>query len=125
MEQPTIGLVLDCRDPQGLAPFWEGALGYVRLSAVENYVVLVPRGDRGPKLLLQKVPEPKSGKNRMHLDIVTPTVEQVVARLEQLGAKRISPGIVAEHGSHWVVMNDPEGNEFCVCNGGSGTAGHS
>ena len=47
-------------------------------------------------------------------------VEEVVVRLEHLGAKRITPGDVNEHGQHWVVMNDPEGNEFCVCDGGSG-----
>jgi len=119
-EQLRVGLVLDCRDPQGLAPFWEAALGYVTLGAVGNYVLLVPNGGGGPKLLLQKVSEPKAGKNRMHLDIETPLVEQVAVRLEQLGATRISPGIVAEHGQQWIVMTDPEGNEFCVCDGGSG-----
>jgi predicted enzyme related to lactoylglutathione lyase len=119
-EQLTVGLVLDCRDPQGLARFWEAALGYVTLGAIGNYVLLVPVGGSGPKLLLQKVSEPKAGKNRMHLDIETPMVEQVSVRLEQLGATRISPEIVAEHGQRWIVMTDPEGNEFCVCDGGSG-----
>ena len=119
-EQLTVGLVLDCRDPQGLARFWEAAMGYVTLGAVGNYVLLVPVGGSGPKLLLQKVSEPKAGKNRMHLDIETPMVEQVSVRLEQLGATRISPEIVAEHGQRWIVMTDPEGNEFCVCDGGSG-----
>ena len=117
-EQLTMGLILDCRDPQRLAPFWEAALGYVTLGAVDNYVVLAPDGGTGPRLLLQQVPEPKAGKNRMHLDIYTPLVEEVVVRLEQLGAKRISSEVVAEHGQHWMVMNDPEGNEFCVCDGG-------
>lgn len=118
-------MVLDCRDPQGLAPFWEAALGYVALGTVGNYVLLVPNGGSDPKLLLQKVSEPKAGKNRMHLDIETPMVEQVVSRLEQLGATRISPDVIAEHGQHWIVMNDPEGNEFCVCDGGSGHAGRT
>jgi len=105
---------------KALAPFWEAALGYVTLGAVGNYVLLVPGGGGGPKLLLQKVSEPKAGKNRMHLDIETLMVEQVSVRLEQLGATRISPEIVAEHGQQWIVMTDPEGNEFCVCDGGSG-----
>jgi predicted enzyme related to lactoylglutathione lyase len=119
-EQLTVGLVLDCRDPERLAPFWETALGYVTLGGLGNYVLLVPNGGVGPKLLLQKVSEPKAGKNRMHLDIETPMVEQVAARLEQLGASRVSPDVVEEHGQRWIVMNDPEGNEFCVCDGGSG-----
>jgi hypothetical protein len=51
-------------------------------------------------------------------------VEQVAVRLEQLGAKRISSEVVAEHGQHWIVMNDPEGNEFCVCDSGTGNTGH-
>jgi len=124
-EQLRVGLVLDCRDPEALAPFWETALGYVTLGAVGNYVLLVPRGGGGPKLLLQKVSEPKAGKNRMHVDIETPMVEQVSVRLEQLGATRISPEIVAEHGQRWIVMTDPEGNEFCVCDGGSGHTRHT
>ena len=121
-EHLRLGIVLDCRDPQALAPFWEAALGYVRSGTVANYVVLVPDGGQGPKLLLQRVAEPKAGKNRMHVDIETPLVEQTVCRLEQLGAKRISPEVVVEYGQQWVVMNDPEGNEFCVCDGGVGDA---
>jgi predicted enzyme related to lactoylglutathione lyase len=121
-EHLRLGLVLDCRDPRALAPFWEAALGYVRSGTVANYVVLVPDGGQGPKLLLQRVAEPKVGKNRMHVDIETPLVEQTVRRLEQLGAKRISPEVVVEYGQQWVVMNDPEGNEFCVCDGGVGVA---
>ena len=81
---PQLGLVLDCRDPEALAPFWADALGYVTLGGVDNYVLLVPDGRPGPKLLRLRVPEDKAGKNRMHLD--------------------------------------PEGNEFCVCDGGTGNA---
>ena len=68
----TFGLVLDCSDPEMLAEFWSTALGYTVLGAAGNYVLLVS-GDAGqPKLLLQRVPEAKAAKNRMHLDIVDP-----------------------------------------------------
>jgi predicted enzyme related to lactoylglutathione lyase len=115
----TIGLVLDCADPHGLAEFWTSALGYRNAGAAGNYVVLVaPDGDT-PKLLLQAVTEPKTTKNRMHFDIETPHVDAEVARLEALGARRLEAEARHEHGTTWVVLADPEGNEFCVCDGGS------
>jgi predicted enzyme related to lactoylglutathione lyase len=116
-----LGLVLDSLDPQRLAPFWALALEYVILADVDNYVVLLPANGQGPKLLIQRVPEGKSVKNRMHMDVETPDVEAVASELEANGAKRIS-SLMREHGSSWIVMNDPDGNEFCVCDGGQGNA---
>jgi predicted enzyme related to lactoylglutathione lyase len=113
-----MGLVLDCADPEQLAQFWGPALRYTYLGAVENYALLVPESGTGPKLLLQKVSEPKTSKNRMHLDIETRQVDAEVARLLALGASRIDADDHHEHGNRWVVMADPEGNEFCVCTGG-------
>jgi predicted enzyme related to lactoylglutathione lyase len=118
----SIGLVLDCADPERLAAFWAPALGYVNLGDVGAYAVLVPEGRPGPKLLLQRVPEPKTVKNRMHLDIETGDVAAEAARLEDLGARRVRADEIHEHGTTWVVMADPEGNEFCVCDGGAGSA---
>lgn len=115
MSDPKLVLVLDCADPEKLAEFWGPALGYDHLGSVGSYVALVPQRPDGVGLLLQRVPEPKQGKNRMHLDIKTPNVEPEVERLVALGAKRLSDSPMEEHGSQWVVMNDPEGNEFCVC----------
>ncbi len=112
-----LGLVLDCADPDKLAEFWSAAIGYTTLGGAGSYVLLVDDTGQQPKLLLQRVDEPKAGKNRMHLDIETPTVEMEVARLEALGAQRVEDPR-CEHGTTWVVMNDPEGNEFCVCDGG-------
>jgi predicted enzyme related to lactoylglutathione lyase len=66
-------------------------------------------------ILLQRVAEPKQGKNRMHLDIKTPDVDGEVDRLVTLGAKRLSDAPMEQLGQRWVVMADPEGNEFCVC----------
>ncbi|MGH9214209.1 MAG: VOC family protein [Acidimicrobiales bacterium] len=61
-------------------------------------------------------------KNRMNLDIETPDIEAEAARLEALGATRIQEDHVHEHGTTWVRMAGPEGNEFCVCDGGAGQA---
>jgi hypothetical protein len=116
----AIGLVLDCSDPEALAGFWAPALGYDRIGAAGQYVLLLPREPGAPKLLLQRVPEEKAAKNRMHLDIETSDIDAEAARLEHLGARRVTRDAQAEHGSHWHVMADPEGNEFCVCDGGTG-----
>ena len=118
---PSIGLVLDCADRQRLAEFWGPALGYVNLGVVGSYALLLPDGRPGPKLLLQWVPEPKSTKNRMHLDIDASDIEGEATRLEALGARRIQAEQIHEHGAAWIPMADPEGNEFCVCDGGAGT----
>jgi predicted enzyme related to lactoylglutathione lyase len=117
---PEIGLVLDCADPDRLAAFWAPALDYVNLGNAGAYVVLLPNGRPGPKLLLQQVPEPKTAKNRMHLDIETPDIETEATRLEALGAQRVQDEQLHEHGTTWILMTDPEGNEFCVCDAGGG-----
>jgi predicted enzyme related to lactoylglutathione lyase len=113
-----LGLVLDCADPEKLAEFWAPALGYLNLGTAGSYVALYPDGTPGPKLLLQRVDEPKAGKNRMHFDIEVADIEAEAARLVELGATRVSDAPSSEHGSTWVLMSDPEGNEFCVCDGG-------
>ena len=116
----TIGLVLDCTDPDRLASFWSEALGYRTVGGAGNYVMLVADDGGLPKLLLQAVPEPKTTKNRMHLDIDSPDIEAEASRLESLGARRLEAGVRSEHGTNWVLMADPEDNEFCVCDGGAG-----
>jgi predicted enzyme related to lactoylglutathione lyase len=113
-----LGLVLDCADPDKLAQFWSQAIGYTTLGGAGSYVLLVDETGQQPKLLLQRVDEPKAGKNRMHFDIETPAVDEEVVRLEGLGATRMIDDAIEEHGNRWVVMADPEGNEFCVCNAG-------
>ncbi len=111
-----IGLVLDCADPDRLAQFWAPALGYVDVGAAGSYRLLLPAGgESGPQLLLQRVPEAKATKLRMHLDIHTPDIEAEASRLAGLGAQRVRADALAEHGSNWILMQDPEGNEFCVC----------
>jgi predicted enzyme related to lactoylglutathione lyase len=115
-----LGLVLDCADPDRLADFWSRAIGYTVVGGAGSYVLLVDDTGRQPKLLLQRVDEAKTAKNRMHFDIETPAVDDEVARLEAIGATRLGDDAIEEHGTRWVVMADPEGNEFCVCDAGQG-----
>jgi predicted enzyme related to lactoylglutathione lyase len=115
----SLGLVLDCADPDRLGEFWSVALGYTTVGRAGNYVMLADDGGARPKILLQRVSEPKAGKNRMHFDIDTSEVDDEVARLVALGARRLGTQPVKEHGMRWFVMADPEGNEFCVCGPGS------
>jgi hypothetical protein len=113
-----LDLVLDCADPEKLVKFWEPARDYRVYYSDESVVVLVPKdGTIAPPLVLQRVPEPKLGKNRMHLDIVTDDVEPNVGQLEALGAHRLHEGIRSFGDTRWITMADPEGNEFCVCTG--------
>ena len=118
---PHFGLVLDCADPERLAEFWAEALGYANVGSAGVFVALYPREGNGPKLLLQRVTEPKGTKNRMHLDIEVPDIDMEADRLSGLGAQRVSDDTRSEHGSTWILMNDPEGNEFCICDNGSPT----
>jgi hypothetical protein len=112
----TVEMVtIDCADPRGLAEFWMKALGYEVTSDHDAFMVLTPPTDgHGPRLSLQKVPEPKIGKNRVHLDISAPAGDRPaeVQRLVGLGA-----AVVDEHvmpGFAWTVLADPEGTVFCV-----------
>jgi predicted enzyme related to lactoylglutathione lyase len=115
VSEPNIDLVLDCADPERLADFWAQALGYRKIGFKEPYFLLMPAQREFPPLALQRVPEPKTAKNRMHLDIRTPDVPAEAKRLEGLGATRVDVGQSGDEG--WITMADPEGNEFCVCPG--------
>jgi predicted enzyme related to lactoylglutathione lyase len=113
----SVELVLDCEEPTRLAEFWRAALDYREHSTDANLTVLVPKGGSASPLLLQRVPEPKAAKNRMHLDIVVDDVEAEVRRLQALGAHRVDDGVQSFGGTRWVRMSDPEQNEFCVSTG--------
>jgi predicted enzyme related to lactoylglutathione lyase len=110
-------LNVDCRDPRLLADFWSAALGYRLDDADEESASIVPaEGASGWTLLFFVVPEGKSVKNRLHLDLSPPdTMAAEVDRLLAAGAT--VQGRVDEGGSFWTVMLDPEGNEFCVLRG--------
>lgn len=110
-------LCVDAADPSRLAAFWQDALGWRRTFEEEGQVVLEPptgSAEDGvvPDLLFLKVPDDKAGKNRLHLDLRPADQAAEVARLQALGAKQVDIG--QDPQSTWVVMADPEGNEFCV-----------
>ena len=112
---PNLDIVIDCADPVALAVFWAAALGYRPVGFREPHFLLLPTQRAFPPLILQRVPEPKRGKARIHFDLRVADVEAEVIRLEGLGAHRIDVGQGADVG--FVPMADPEGNEFCVCPG--------
>ena len=110
-----LALVVDCQDLGEMARFWCAVLGYRATGGAEPYLSLLPGQDRtGPELLLQRVPERKAGKNRLHLDLRTRDLDREVARLLHLGASLLTPEPIMEGGWRWHVLADPEGNEFCV-----------
>jgi predicted enzyme related to lactoylglutathione lyase len=115
MTTRIIALAFDCHDADSLAQFWRQALGYPAPTSWRDahelsYVELKDEGR--PSLLFQPVPEGKSAKNRLHLDIAPADHDQdaEVTRLVSLGATAVAN----DPDQHWVVLADPEGNEFCV-----------
>ncbi|UZN01541.1 VOC family protein [Cellulomonas sp. S1-8] len=138
-------IVMDAHDPRAVGDFWAHVLGYVQDPPPEGfatwedtlrawglpedrwndaYAIVDPDG-RGPRLFLQKVPEAKAGKNRLHLDVGLPgtaghggppdrpAIRARAGELEALGATRVKEFDDAQQG-YWIVMQDPEGNEFCL-----------
>ena len=110
-------LCIDTTDPRRSATFWQSALGWRRTHEEADQVVLEPPAGSPedgivPDLLFLRVPEEKAGKNRLHLDLRPQDQAAEVARLESLGARRVDVGQGRD--VKWVVMADPDGNEFCV-----------
>jgi hypothetical protein len=108
---------VDSADPKVPADFWEKALGWRRTYEAEDEIVLEPPAGSpqdgvSPDLLFLKVPEHKTLKNRLHLDLRPEDQAVEVQRLEALGATRVSVGQGDD--VTWVVMADPDGIEFCV-----------
>ena len=139
-----IQIVFDATDPARLADFWALALGYVLQPPPEDFSswddwamsmgipeenwndarALVAGDGEGPRIFFQKVPEAKTAKNRVHLDVNASggpdvpleerrvRVDAAVERLVDAGASILGP--MEQRGEYWVVLSDPEGNEFCV-----------
>ncbi|MET9774328.1 VOC family protein [Streptomyces sp. NPDC006367] len=116
-------LAVDCRDPEGLAAFWCAVLGFEVIDRSEGTVEIgswkptaeeVRARQMPPTLLFVRVPEDKAVKNRLHLDVspIDGSTDEEVTRLLGLGATRADVGQGLDRS--WVVMADPEGNEFCV-----------
>jgi predicted enzyme related to lactoylglutathione lyase len=110
-------VVIDAGDCERLARFWSQALGWrITYQSANEWAIEPPDGtpevDVAPDILFVKVPEAKTVKNRLHLDLRPRDQEAQVNRLIELGASRVNIGQPDD--ASWVVMADPEGNEFCV-----------
>ncbi|MFD6100487.1 VOC family protein [Nocardiopsis flavescens] len=119
-------LAFDCADPSALARFWCAVLEYEVQSEEDDFISIgspaVPEGRERvgpvpPALTFARVPQGKSGKNRLHVDVNPTDRDQAeeVRRLLDLGARRVDVGQGED--VTWVVLADPEGNEFCVLAG--------
>ena len=127
-------VTIDAASPRALGAFWCEVLGYIeqppppgfdtwedaldafgvdRSDPDRAFAIVDPDG-RGPRVFLQKVPEAKTAKNRVHLDVNVgaDAMHAKADELEKLGATRV--GEHDEPAGHWITMLDPEGNEFCV-----------
>jgi predicted enzyme related to lactoylglutathione lyase len=110
-------ICVDTTDPARIARFWQGALGWRRTYEKADEIVLEPPAGSpedgiSPDLLFLRVPEGKTTKNRLHLDLRPDDQAAEVSRLEKLGARQVSVG--QTDSSTWIVLADPDGNEFCV-----------
>ena len=108
-------VTIDCADPQRLAGFWSKLLGLEIKGTFGSgdYLVMLGRpSEEAVALAFQRVPEPKVGKLRAHPDLEVKDLEAVTALAESLGARRVADH--EEDGYAWRVMQDPEGNEFCL-----------
>jgi len=107
-------VVIDCADPEGLAVFWREVVGGTvdDRTRTPDWISLAGVGSAG-YLSFQRVPEGKSGKNRLHIDLAVDDLEAAVERAESFGASRVSVP-VHEPTNRFQVMHDPEGNEFCL-----------
>lgn len=104
-------IVLDARDPVALGRWWREALGWVVVNDHPDEFGIRPADDRLPGLIFEPSAARKPGKNRLHLDLRPDDQHVEVERLLGLGASRVDIG---QGDVTWVVLADPEGNEFCV-----------
>lgn len=107
-------IAIDCNDLERMTEFWRDVMSYEVLAHDDSDALLAPAPEARPRIYLQKVPEPRAGKNRLHidLDVGEEELEPAVARAETLGARRVESFREGDEG--WWVMADPEGNLFCI-----------
>jgi hypothetical protein len=104
-------VVFDCTEPARLAEFWCAVMGYEVRDTSDRWVTI--DGSPSRPLAFQRVPEGKLTKNRLHLDLYTRDVETEVQRCLSIGARRL--WMSEDPDDVFVVLADPEGNEFCIC----------
>ncbi len=105
-------VVIDCADPGALARFWAEATGYELVSELDDWATVLGEGERRIRIAFQKVPEGRVAKNRVHVDLAAPDEEDEARRIEALGATRL--WVSDDPEDPFIVLADPEGNEFCV-----------
>jgi len=111
---PVAAVVAGCRDPQAIAGFWELATGFRRQRSAAEFVSLRSPREVGPYLELLQVPDPKTVKNRVHLDLRPERGEDVGAAVAALRAGGARLADAGQRDVPWTVLADPEGSEFCV-----------
>jgi predicted enzyme related to lactoylglutathione lyase len=109
-------LVIDTADPDQITPFWCGLLDVeVETTIGDSQFVVLSATDGGLTVGFQRVPDAKSGKNRLHLDLIVEDLDEATAEIEALGGRWVEPGQTRElEGFRWRCMADPEGNEFDI-----------
>lgn len=112
MSSSLAQVVFDCDDAAALAGFWSGVLDKPVDAEANEFFASIGRGGDGPGFFFIKVPEPRSGKNRLHVDLASADYEAEVDRVIGLGAKRV--GDFDEYGVRWTTLSDPEGNVFDI-----------
>lgn len=107
-------IVIDATDAAAVAGFWSRLLDRPLVDGANPYFAVLPPAPDGsvPALMFLGVPEPRTGKNRLHLDLVSADQAEAVERAVALGAARI--GDFDEHGTRWTTLADPEGNVFDI-----------
>jgi predicted enzyme related to lactoylglutathione lyase len=105
-------VTFDAADPPRLAEFWAQVTGYSVKFADEKIAQITGDGSVGPMFMFLKVPESKTAKNRMHVDLGTADLDADVDRVIALGADLV--GRHEQYGVTWATLRDPEGNEFCI-----------
>jgi len=104
-------ICIDCHDPNALGQWWAELLGWNVTSEGDDEIAVTPPDGNATELLFVTVPEGKTIKNRLHFDLRPDDRDAEVARAEAMGARRIDIG---QGEQTWVVLADPEGNEFCI-----------
>ncbi len=112
-------ITLDVNDPEKMIKFWSTVLNYELLDAAryhdanQRYWSIADPNNNGPRIIIQRVPEPVTSKTRIHFDVCSDDLDADANRAIALGAKRVGAEPMNEVGATWVRMLDPEGNPFC------------
>jgi predicted enzyme related to lactoylglutathione lyase len=105
-------LIVDALDPERLGRWWAEVLDHRVESVTPEEVVVGPDADGHPRLIFLRHPDAKNAKNRLHLDLRPDDLDAEIERLVNMGARHVDVG--QPDAAAWIVLADPEGNEFCI-----------